>query len=100
MTGLPGMSRQKRSKSLDAYHTQVIEWEAADHPVHIIYEKRQGIDYTGVYGAVKVFIAELRKRKRAKAPLGAEYHSQRDIPVSSGRIIWKTVRIGSSSTVP
>ncbi|WP_371868313.1 transposase [Salinicoccus roseus] len=85
MTGPPDTSRQKRAKPLDVYHTQIIDWEAAGHPVHIIYEKLQGIGYTGAYGAVKVFIAEIRKKKRAKAPMDTEYHSRRDIR----RILWQ-----------
>src|SRR5699024_8268615 len=39
----------------------------------------------GAYGAVKVFIATLRKRKRADAPLLTEYHSRRDIR----RMLWQ-----------
>jgi len=53
--------------------------------VHIIYEKLQRNGYTGAYGAVKVFIAGLRKKKRAKAPLDIEYHSRWDIR----RILWQ-----------
>lgn len=85
MTGPPDTSRKKRVKPLDAYRQQAIEWEAAGHSVQFIYEKLQGLGYTGAYGAVKVFIATLRKRKRADAPLVTEYHSCRDIR----RILWQ-----------
>src|SRR5699024_8227181 len=85
MTGPPDTSRQKRPKALDAFHKQVIEWEAASHSIHIIYKKLQDIGYKGAYGSVRVFIAELRKKKRAKAPLDIEYHSRRDIR----RILWQ-----------
>lgn len=85
MTGPPDTSRKKRSKLLDAYHTQVIEWEGAGHPVYIIYEKLQGIGYTGAYGSVKVFVAALRKKKLRDMPLDIEYHSRRD----TRRILWQ-----------
>lgn len=70
---------------MDAYHTQVIEWEGAGHPVYIIYKKLQGIGYTGAYGSVKVFVAALRKKKRRDMPLDIEYHSRRD----TRRILWQ-----------
>lgn len=85
MTGPPDTSRQKRPKALDAFHKQVIEWEAAGHSIHIIYKKLQDIGYKGAYGSVRVFIAELRKKKRADAPLENAYHSRRDIR----RILWQ-----------
>ena len=81
----PDTSRKKRSKPLDAYHKQVIEWEEAGASVHLIYEKLQSVGYTGAYGSVKVFIAALRKKKRAEMPLDAEYHSRRDIR----RMLWQ-----------
>lgn len=36
MTGPPDTSRKKRSKPLEAYHKQVIEWGASGDPIHII----------------------------------------------------------------
>jgi len=85
MTGPPDTSRQKRAKPLDAYHTQVMEWQAAGDSIQTIHEKLHEMGYTGAYGAVKVFIAALRKKKQANAPLDIEYHSRRDIR----RILWQ-----------
>ncbi|WP_245772822.1 transposase [Lacicoccus alkaliphilus] len=85
MTGPPDTSRKKRPKALDAFHKQVIEWEAAGHSIHIIYKKLQDIGYEGAYGSVKVFVAQLRKKKRAGAPWENAYHNRRDIR----RMLWQ-----------
>jgi len=79
ITGPPDISRKKRAQPLDAYHTQVMEWEAAGDTIQVIHEKLQFMGYTAAYGTVKVFIAELRKQKRVNTPLDIEYHNRWDI---------------------
>ena len=64
MTEPPSLKRTKRSKPLDAFQQEVIQWETDSLTIRAMYHKLKEKEYTGTYGALKCYVTSIAKRKR------------------------------------
>ncbi|GEN57430.1 hypothetical protein GCM10012290_10230 [Halolactibacillus alkaliphilus] len=86
MTEPPSLKRTKHSKPLDAFQQEVIQWETDGLTIRAMYHKLKEKDYTGTYGALKCYVASIRKKKKADQTLQSDsYYDRKDIR----KILWQ-----------
>ncbi|WP_110252126.1 hypothetical protein [Streptohalobacillus salinus] len=85
MTEPPSLKRTKRSKHLDVFQQEVIQWETDGLTIRAMYHKLKEKDYTGTYGALKCYVARVRRKKKAGQTLQPDsYYERKNVR----KILW------------
>ena len=86
MTEPPSLKRTKRPNPLDAFQQEVIQWETDGLTIRAMYHNLKEKNYTGTYGALKYYVASIRKKKKAGQKLQADsYYDRKNVR----KILWQ-----------